>query len=186
MPVSSCISEETIGAINEAVIGTEKSTFLFSYFMFYYLTAPSINRLDFSRDSNILIISSISSFDIRKLNPIPALRVSCPLYFLSNLSNIGEIALVVDLGNTSLAKETTNSISAFYLRHPSCYQEIRPIDNCALVSFILVDILILIFCLVVKNNSCGNSSFWKCFLVILNFAPVLFFAAYFRFLCCRF
>ena len=37
--------------------------------------------------------------------------------------------------------------------------------------------LILVVCLVVKNNSCGNSSPSKFFLFNLNIVPVLFFAA---------
>ena len=37
--------------------------------------------------------------------------------------------------------------------------------------------LILVVCLVVRNNSCGNSSSSKLFLFNLNIGPVLFFAA---------
>ena len=51
-------------------------------------------------------------------------------------------------------------------------------DIWALLSFISVEILlamaflILVVCLVVRNNSCDNSSSWKFFLFILNIVPV--------------
>ena len=55
--------------------------FLLLFFLFSVSVAPSsINRSDFSSDSTILIISSISSF-------FSALTAPCPLIFLSNLSN---------------------------------------------------------------------------------------------------
>ena len=53
----------------------------------------------------------------------------------------------------------------------------------ALLSFISFHILlakafiILFVCLVVRNNSCGNSSSWKFFLFIFDIVPVLAFAA---------
>ena len=65
-------------------------------------------------------------------------------------------------------------------------------DNLALLSFISVNIflgkkfLILVVCRVVRNNSWGNSSSWKFFLVILNVAPVLFFVADFNLFSCIF
>ena len=40
--------------------------------------------------------------------------------------------------------------------------------------------LILVVCLVVRNNSCGNSSSSKFFLFIRNIVPALFFAADFN------
>ena len=52
-----------------------------------------------------------------------------------------------------------------------------------MLSFISVDILlakaflIFVICLVVRNNSCGNSSSSKVFLFNLNIVLVLFFAA---------
>ena len=46
--------------------------------------------------------------------------------------------------------------------------------------------LILVVCFVVRNNSCGNSSFSKFFLGNLNAVLVLFFAADFNFFNCIF
>ena len=92
------INEEAAVTITEAAgsrrchHSLEKSIFLiffvflfcFCCCFFCFLTvsvAPSsINRSDFSSDSTILIISSISSF-------FSALTAPCPLIFLSNLSN---------------------------------------------------------------------------------------------------
>ena len=61
-----------------------------------------------------LIISSISSFEINKLNTLPALTKVLPLIFLSNLSIPDEVALVANLGKTSLAKGTTRSNNTFF------------------------------------------------------------------------
>ena len=59
-----CINEEAIGAINEAAIGAiiagRNPTSYFFISCFTVLLAPSINRPDFSNDSTVLIISSIS------------------------------------------------------------------------------------------------------------------------------
>ena len=46
--------------------------------------------------------------------------------------------------------------------------------------------LILVVCLAVRNNSCGNSSSGKFFLPIVNSVPVLFFAADFSLFNCVF
>ena len=50
---------------------------------------------------------------MNKLNFFPALTAPHPLNFLSNLSNSDEVALVANLGKTSLAKGTERSIRAF-------------------------------------------------------------------------
>ena len=80
-----CINEEAIGAINEAAVGaiTEGRNPPFCFFISYFTVslAPSINRPDFSYDSAILIISSISSFETNKVNPLPALTAPCPVIF---------------------------------------------------------------------------------------------------------
>ena len=61
-----CINKEAISAINEAAIGAtiapKKSTLFFYISCNAVLVATFINRSDFSTDSRILIISSISSF----------------------------------------------------------------------------------------------------------------------------
>ena len=98
-----CINEEAIGAINEAAIGAIIgliSSFLLFYFIFSVLVAPSINRPDFYSDSTILIISSISSFEMNKVNLFPGLTAPAPLIFLSIFSNRDDVA---NLGKTSLA-----------------------------------------------------------------------------------
>ena len=47
------------------------------------------------------------------MNPFPTLTASCLLTFLSNLSKIDEVALIANLGKTSLAKGTQRLIDAF-------------------------------------------------------------------------
>ena len=72
--------------------------------------APSSNRPDFSIDYTILIISSISLFEINKVNPFTYFTVSLPLILLSNLSITFEAAfkaiLLTNPGKMSLGKET--------------------------------------------------------------------------------
>ena len=66
------------------------------------------------------------------------------------------------------------------------------LGNCVWQSFISVEIFlakaffILVFYLVVKSNSCDNSSSWTFFFVILNVVPVLLFTAYFNLSSCVF
>ena len=48
------------------------------------------------------------------MNPFPALAVSFALTFLSSLSNTDEVALVANLGKTSLAKGTARSSNVFF------------------------------------------------------------------------
>ena len=85
---SGCTNEEAIGAINKAAIGdiTAPRNLSSHFFIsnFTVSVAPSINRCDFSSDSTILIISSISSFEKNKVNSFSAPH---PLMFFSNLSN---------------------------------------------------------------------------------------------------
>ena len=42
--------------------------------------APSINTSEFSRDFTVLVMSSIPSFEMNKVNPFPALAASCSLF----------------------------------------------------------------------------------------------------------
>ena len=44
---------------------------------------------------------------MNNVNPFPALTAPFPLIFLSSLSNTDEVALVANLGKTSLAKGKT-------------------------------------------------------------------------------
>ena len=109
-------------AINEASTGATiagrnpPSCFFISCFTFSL--APSINKPQFSSDSTILIISSKSSFNINKVSPPPALRGPYLLIFLSNLSNIDEVAFVAKLAKTFLSKGTATSISTFLTKLP--------------------------------------------------------------------
>ena len=111
--VTSCVNEEATGAINEAAIDTMSFT---------VAVAPSVNRPDFSFDSTILIILSISSFEMNKVNPFLALA------FISNLSNTYEVALVANLGKTYLAKGTTSLTIPFCQNYLLFYHEILLIE----------------------------------------------------------
>ena len=105
---------------------------------------------------------------MNKVRPFPALIAPCRLIFLSNLSNTDKVALVANSGKTSLVKGTTSSNNTFLLKLPIILPRNPPgstiSENLALLSFISDDLflakvfLILVFCLIVRNNSCGNSS----------------------------
>ena len=82
---------------------------VFSISGFPILVAKSINIPGFSINSAILILSSISALKINKLNSFRAPTASCPLTFLSNLSNREKVALVANLTKTCLAKVTARS-----------------------------------------------------------------------------
>ena len=62
------------------------------------------------------------------MNPFPALTTPCPLTSLSNLSNTDEDALVANLDETSLAKGTAGSISAFLPKLPITLLNILPVN----------------------------------------------------------
>ena len=94
----------------------------------------------------------------------------------------------------SLAKRVAIFAIAFF--HKLLNQETKDpygwiiLDIWDLLNLISVDILlakayfILVFCLIVRNNSCGSSSSSKFFLFNLNVFPVLFFAADFNLFNC--
>ena len=125
-----CINEEAIGPINEATIGTIiaprnlPSCFFISCFT--VSVAPSINRLDFFNDSTILIISSLSSFEMNQVNPFPSLTAPFPLIFLLNLSNTEEVASVTNLRKTSLGKKTARSNNIFLPKLPNILPRNQP------------------------------------------------------------
>ena len=84
------------------------------FFMFYCVSViPPINTFESSYDFMILIISFISSFEINKVNPFPALTASVPLIFLSNLFITFEIKLLTNPGKFSVAKEIATFVSTF-------------------------------------------------------------------------
>lgn len=54
-----------------------------------------------------------------KVNPFPALATPLPLISFSNLYNTDEVALVTNLGKTSLAKRATQSNNIFLPKLPN-------------------------------------------------------------------
>ena len=151
---------------------------------------PSINTFEFPSDFMILLISSISSFQMTKVIPFSALTTPRLRIFLWIASSIAEAdAIAANGAKRFLAKRT-----ATFINGPANLPDKAPrsppdwmiLDNCALLSFILVEILlakaflILVFYLFVRKSSCANSSSRKPFLVILNGTSVLF-----CFFCCR-
>ena len=53
------------------------------------------------------------------MNLVPALTAFCPIIFFSNLSNTEEVALVANLGKTSIAKGTARSNNTFLSSVPN-------------------------------------------------------------------
>ena len=80
-----CITEEAIGAINKAAIGAiitpRNPPFCFYISCFTVSVTPSVNRLGFSSNFTILIISFITSFEMNKMNPFSVRKVSSLLIF---------------------------------------------------------------------------------------------------------
>ena len=62
----------------------------------------------------ILLISIISSFQINKVNPFPALTASFRLILLSNLFIAFEAKLLTNPGKSSLGKGIVTIIGAFF------------------------------------------------------------------------
>ena len=77
----------------------------------------------------ILIITFKSSFEMNKVNPFPALTVSIPLIFLSNLLIELEAKLLINQGKLSLAKRIARSVITFYLNFLTYYKEIHLIES---------------------------------------------------------
>ena len=78
-------------------------------FLYWFICIP-----EFSSDSTTLIISSISSIEMKKLNHFSALATTFPLIFLSNLFNTVDVALVASLCKTFLAKGKARSNNTFF------------------------------------------------------------------------
>ena len=121
-----CIKEKVIDAINKTAIGAiivpKNLPYCFLTSCFTVSVALSINRPESSSNIMIFIISSISSFELNKLYPFPALTAPCPVSFLSNLSNTDKVALVISLGSkTSLVKEKQRLIMLFCPNYPLYY-----------------------------------------------------------------
>ena len=90
-PVIALINEEATGCINEKAIGAiiAPRNPLSCCFIscFTVSVAPSINRHQSSKNLTILIISSMSLFEMNKVNAFAPLTALHPLIVLSNLSN---------------------------------------------------------------------------------------------------
>ena len=76
--------------------------------------APSINTPKYSNDLTILIISFLSSVEINKVNPFPALTALFPFIFYQSLSIAFEAKLLANSGKVSLAKEIATFASASF------------------------------------------------------------------------
>ena len=98
---------------------TKKSTFLFFISCFTASVTQSINTLESSNDFKILIISFISSFEIEKVNPFPALRAPFPLISLLNLYIEFEAKLLTNSGKLSPGKGIAIFVWAFFPKLPN-------------------------------------------------------------------
>ena len=109
------IIEEATGSINEEAVGAKAQAnppCCIFISCFSVSVAISIIRPDFSSDLTILIISSLSSFEMNKENLLPALTTPHPVF--SSLSKTEKDALVAYLGKMPLAKRRLRSINVFF------------------------------------------------------------------------
>ena len=87
---------------------------VFLFHCFTVSVTASINTPESSNDIIILIISFISSFEINKVNPFPALTAPFLLIFLLNLFIALEVKLLTNPGKLYLAKGIATFVSAFF------------------------------------------------------------------------
>ena len=130
----------------------------------------------------ILITSFISSLEINKVNRFPALTALFPLTFISNWFIAFKVKLLTNPGKMSLAEGIAILASAFFTKlpgkEPKDPSDWVILDIWLLLSFVSADILlakeflVLVVCLVFRNNWCGNSSSSQFFLINLNNVPV--------------
>ena len=130
--VTGGINKEAIGAIKEAAIGVIISREIHLLAFLFYVLLFQLHNLDVSGDSIILIKSFMFLFEINKVIAPPARTAPFPL--------TDEVALVPNLGKISIAKWDLLSFMS--------------VDGLLAKSF-----PILVFCLVVINSSCDNSSY---------------------------
>ena len=130
LEATGCIGEAAIDDTNEtainAVIAPGNSPFCFFISCFTVSLASSINRPELYSDFTILIIASISSFEMNKVNPFPAPTARRSLIFLSKLSITDEATLVANFGKTYLVKGTTMIIRAFLGKLPIILANVLP------------------------------------------------------------
>ena len=88
----------------------------------------SINMLESSSDFMILMISFISSFEINKVNPLPALTAPFPLIFLSNLFIAFEVKMLTHPGKLSQAKGIAIFVFVFFLNYLTKNQKTHLIE----------------------------------------------------------
>ena len=81
--------------------------------MFYVSVIPSINIFESFIDFKISIKSFISSFEINKVNPFPALTACFPLISLSNWFIASEAKFFTNPGKLSLAKGIARFVVTF-------------------------------------------------------------------------
>ena len=135
LSVTVFINQGVTGAVTEAskcgIIAARNPLTCIFIWSFTISVAPSINRPDFCNDSMILIILSIPSYEINKVNPLPALTTPSPLILFPSLSITFEVAY---LGKLFLAKGIARSVNVFfptlnqnYLNCWIYHKEINPI-----------------------------------------------------------
>ena len=111
-------TKEITGSTNEEAKGANKaprnppSCFFISCFT--VSVTPSINTPESSNDIITLIKSYISSFEISKINPFPALAAHFPLNLLSNLFISFEVKLLTNPCKLSLVKGIKMFVSDFF------------------------------------------------------------------------
>ena len=115
---------------------------------------------------------------MNKVTPFLAITASFALTFLSSSFIAFEEKLLRNAKKIISSQRNSKFVSAFLPKLAN--QESKDPPNWVILSTLSVNILlakaffILVTCLVVKKNSCGNSSSWKFFLFILIIIPVLF------------
>ena len=103
----------------------------------------------------ILILLFVFSFEINKVNPFLALTAPFPLIFLPNLFIAFESQLLTNPSKLSLAKGIARCVmkKSTQLNH---FRQLRLTNFFISVDIILAMVfLILVVCLVARNNSCS-------------------------------
>ena len=116
-------TDETIGCTNEVAKDANKAPrnppsciFISS---FTVSVTPLINTPKSSNDFMILIISFISSFKIKEVNPFHALTALFPLICFSNLFIAFEVKLLTNRRKLFFDKDKAMFVSAFFSKLPN-------------------------------------------------------------------